>query len=682
MKLHFSGWLLGAALILSACGGGSSTTDAVVKSSASASEISPEQAAAETLRKRFHDTDAFVFLPDPVQKLAAIDPGIRKIASKQKVGSALEQSAKIDLGSVPSSELSLRDQNNQKNAVNGGGKAYQISVNRTIAVTAFAKSFSSMLTWSTQPNGNSLGTTSFSSTGAAGIRLGLLITSLPDNALVRTSGSDDSSTLEITGAYINQAVAANVSADGSSDNARTYWLPMTSGAMSTLAIELPAGIAVNNVLIAVPSLSHALQMAPQAAIAALSPKSDCPGINPDATCSVPLPPVANAVATYDFLKNGIGYVCNGTLIADKSLSGTPYFLTANHCVSDQTTATTMTSHWFYRSSACNSGLVNPGTVDTYGGATLRYTKSSVTGIIRNPVGTDTTLVSLNAAPPSGVMFVGWTNNQQAVNPAVSLAALHNPLGSVLRQSTGAITSMSFINAAGNAYIATSLDKSTAYPMYVVNWSSGIVEKGSSGSGLFLDGATSNPKIVGQLSGGSSSCTAPTEPDAYGRFDIAYQDGMINWLNPGYRMVFRFYNTINSTHFYSADINERNQVRSTLSHLTYEGPAFSVAPAATTGLSPVYRFFNAQTGAHFYTISESEKLSVQANLPAYQLEGIAWYARTSSDATTGTIPVFRFYQKIRGTHFYTVSPEERDSVIAKLSSTYSYEGVAYYAWTAN
>ncbi|WP_289240874.1 hypothetical protein [Delftia sp.] len=55
-----------------------------------------------------------------------------------------------------------------------------------------------------------------------------------------------------------------------------------------------------------------------------------------------------------YVQNGQGYVCSGTLINDKAGSGTPYFLTANHCISTQTVASTLETSWFYRTPSCNS----------------------------------------------------------------------------------------------------------------------------------------------------------------------------------------------------------------------------------------------------------------------------------------------------------------------------------------
>jgi len=90
------------------------------------------------------------------------------------------------------------------------------------------------------------------------------------------------------------------------------------------------------------------------------------------------------------------------------------------------------------------------------------------------------------------------------------------------------------------------------------------------------------------------------------------------------------------------------------------------------LSPIHRFYNKRNGSHFYTASEAEKESVIANLSAiYALDGVAY--RVSSAYAT---PLHRFYNKQNGSHFYTASEAEKESVIANLSAIYSYDGVAY------
>ena len=114
------------------------------------------------------------------------------------------------------------------------------------------------------------------------------------------------------------------------------------------------------------------------------------------------------------------------------------------------------------------------------------------------------------------------------------------------------------------------------------------------------------------------------------------------------------------------------MQANLPFMQYDGPAFEASAVAASGLSPVYRFYNRQTGVHFYTISATEKAQVQANLPQFSYEGIAYYASTA--AGSGLRPLSRFYLAGKGFHFYTVTPTE----VAYLPQ-YGYEGPAYYVF---
>ena len=98
----------------------------------------------------------------------------------------------------------------------------------------------------------------------------------------------------------------------------------------------------------------------------------------------------------------------------------------------------------------------------------------------------------------------------------------------------------------------------------------------------------------------------------------------------------------------------------------------LVPAPAETLTPVYRFFNRANGSHFYTASEAEKNDVVANLSAiYELDGAAY--KVSSAFGT---PLHRFYNKSNGSHFYTASEAEKNDVIANLSANYTYDGIAY------
>lgn len=101
----------------------------------------------------------------------------------------------------------------------------------------------------------------------------------------------------------------------------------------------------------------------------------------------------------------------------------------------------------------------------------------------------------------------------------------------------------------------------------------------------------------------------------------------------------------------------------------------IAQKASAVVLPVYRFYNTSTGTHFYTSSPSERDSVTNNLRAFSFEGTAFFA--TSKASPGLKPVYRFLNMQNGVHFYTISENERAAIEASLPH-YKLEGVAFYA----
>lgn len=674
-------WLaLAAAAALAACGGANdATTTTSAKNAAvlpvsnlvasSDQEVSLNKADAispnATEAKRGNATEAFTAVN--VDTKAAHKPG-----------------ASIDLGAPSAADLEQREKNNKKNSGLLKPRAYQTGFARPVAATSLTKSLQQLLTWTTTSNGVQRASIRLSSTGAKALRVGLEVQNLPDDAVLRVFADGSSQAQQTTGAHIKSAIRTNVAADGDSANAHTYWMPATMGGATVLEVDLPAGKDTSSVSLAIPKLIHQVQNAMEAELGQLQAKTDCPAVTPDATCT--LPPAVNAITTMDFTDGAGSYVCSGTLVANRGASQLGYVLTANHCISTQTVASTVVTYWFYRSSACNSVTINPNWTSVAGGATLRYNKSETSTyadrngqIVVTSDGTDTSLIDLVGSPPAGVMYAGWAFQRHGVNTGTNYVALHHPTGGWLRRSDGVLTN--YFLYIGNDLGDTWTD--VKYPMYEVSWTSGITEGGSSGSGLFHDGTTANPKVIGQLWGGYSSCTNTAGKDYYGRFDLAYENGLINWLNPGYSMVFRFYNSGNGAHFFSASSEERDIARANNPSLGYEGPVYMVSPAAGSGLNPVYRFYNRIIGVHFYTMSAEEKANVEANLShIYTYEGIAWYAPAAGSSAAGTIDVYRFYRKGIGTHFYTASVEEKNTILSTLGQYYTYEGVAYKAWPLN
>ncbi|WP_431857401.1 hypothetical protein [Azospirillum sp.] len=92
-------------------------------------------------------------------------------------------------------------------------------------------------------------------------------------------------------------------------------------------------------------------------------------------------------------------------------------------------------------------------------------------------------------------------------------------------------------------------------------------------------------------------------------------------------VWRFYRMDTGTHFYTASVEERDQINRTLGHLyRYEGAAFDASSTAYSGApQAVYRFYNTRNGTHFFTASDAEREAVARTLPEFRYEGIAYYA---------------------------------------------------------
>jgi hypothetical protein len=144
-------------------------------------------------------------------------------------------------------------------------------------------------------------------------------------------------------------------------------------------------------------------------------------------------------------------------------------------------------------------------------------------------------------------------------------------------------------------------------------------------------------------------------------------------------VFRFYNTKAGTHFYTNSLPEKKHILATWPDIfTYEGIAYCTDPA--TELYPLYRFYNRTNGSHFYTASPDEADHVIATWPTiYQYDGPT-YAVTPFPVA-GKTPVYRFYNRTNGSHFYTASAAEADHVIATWPNIYTYEGIAFWVGKA-
>jgi len=90
-------------------------------------------------------------------------------------------------------------------------------------------------------------------------------------------------------------------------------------------------------------------------------------------------------------------------------------------------------------------------------------------------------------------------------------------------------------------------------------------------------------------------------------------------------VFRFYDKRTHTHFFTASDAERQHIIATNSHYRYEGVGFYAYEDSGGGAhTPVYRFYNTNNHTHFYTASAQEQQHVAHDLPSYRYEGVAYW----------------------------------------------------------
>jgi len=147
-------------------------------------------------------------------------------------------------------------------------------------------------------------------------------------------------------------------------------------------------------------------------------------------------------------------------------------------------------------------------------------------------------------------------------------------------------------------------------------------------------------------------------------------------------VYRFWSPLYSRHFYTTDEAERNKILDNYWRTwTYERVAYHAwSDAGVPGVAPVYRFWSGTLNAHFYTINVGERDKVRINYSrVWTYEGPVFYAYPAGSQAAGTLPIYRFWSGTLGYHFYTISETEKNKLISQYSRTWTYEGIAWYAY---
>ncbi len=218
------------------------------------------------------------------------------------------------------------------------------------------------------------------------------------------------------------------------------------------------------------------------------------------------------------IKIGDGYYsCTGSLINNVKEDCYPYFLTADHCAEGATDEDLESWVFYFNYEAVD--CTNPATEPSSNTMTGAFHVAN--GGNGGDSGSDFYLLALETYPTEAwnVYYNGWNRSTTA---SAGGAGIHHPSGDIKKISTYTQTpiSSSWGSASGSHW--------------TFRWADGVTEGGSSGSPMF----NSSGLIVGDLTGGSSTCTNLLGYDYYGKFSYSWASNgttadkrLKDWLDP-------------------------------------------------------------------------------------------------------------------------------------------------------
>src|SRR5688572_22259883 len=207
------------------------------------------------------------------------------------------------------------------------------------------------------------------------------------------------------------------------------------------------------------------------------------------------------------ISTGGSLFCTGSLVNNTAADGKLMFLTANHCGIASSNAASLVTYWNYQNSTCRvvgssqNGLDGDGTLNQFlTGSFFRASGSA----------SDFTLVELDDAAPSafGLYLAGW--DRRSIDFA-SATGIHHPNVAEKR------ISHSFTATTTTSYNNPSVPGNGSHIHVFWTPGIGVTEPGSSGSPLY----SPDKRVIGQLHGGPSSCTASDKSDYYGRLSVSW-----------------------------------------------------------------------------------------------------------------------------------------------------------------
>ncbi|HET6556105.1 MAG TPA: T9SS type A sorting domain-containing protein, partial [Prolixibacteraceae bacterium] len=217
--------------------------------------------------------------------------------------------------------------------------------------------------------------------------------------------------------------------------------------------------------------------------------------------------------TYNDWRNS--YICTGALINNVRQDQTPYFLTANHCISAEYMANSLVTYFNYENSRCDK--YDASDDYTLAGATLKAGNSH----------SDFSLLLLSETPPDEYdpYFAGWDIRG---NDPQSGAIIHHPnsLPKCIAMDNNPVISYTEKiewTTDGLRLYSTTLPNTH----WKVEFNEGEPDAGSSGCPLF----DQNKRIVGQLHGGSNKVYLFGKLSLSWNYDPSQGKQLACWLDP-------------------------------------------------------------------------------------------------------------------------------------------------------
>ncbi len=356
--------------------------------------------------------------------------------------------------------------------------------------------------WESQPDGSHVSHIRITSVGAQGIR-----------ARLRLPAGMTAGEMRVVARYGDAAAVLPLPVSRQGE----IWTPYTEGETQIVEIQSRENVAGSRIeVVDIGHFELALSQfgSGEPSVLTATGPGTAGKCSPDVVCTAnnavidaALEEGRKSVALMNFASNGSLFVCTGTLI--NSPSRQEFFITANHCIATVAEAASLATTWFYQASVCGVVSSSGQQLRVAGGAELLFTNQFV----------DSTLLRLNSPPPTGAVYSAWNAAPLAANSSV--LSISHPSGDYMKFATGTLSSLQnrndgLIRVAGNEQ-----------ELYAVLFSRGVIEGGSSGSGLFSFG-NGSAQLRGVLSSSTTrsdaeglTCSNPNENANYGRFDYFY-----------------------------------------------------------------------------------------------------------------------------------------------------------------